>query len=124
MSISIKLKHSSVLNKTPTAGDLTEGELALNINTGSPAAYIKDSAGSIVKLAGAGAIGGTPASETALGIAELATQAETDAGTDDERIVTPLKLTTYVSQNLWIDGGSAVSNFGSAPAVINGGAAI
>lgn len=35
------------------------------------------------------------ASETVSGIAELATQAETDAGTDDARIVTPLKLKTW-----------------------------
>lgn len=35
------------------------------------------------------------ASETVQGIAELATQAETDAGTDDLRIVTPLKLKTW-----------------------------
>lgn len=34
------------------------------------------------------------ASETTAGIAELATQAETDAGTDDARIVTALKLKT------------------------------
>lgn len=34
------------------------------------------------------------ASETVKGIAELATQAETDAGSDDARIVTPLKLAT------------------------------
>jgi hypothetical protein len=34
------------------------------------------------------------ASETIAGIAELATQAEVTAGTDDERIVTPLKLKT------------------------------
>lgn len=34
------------------------------------------------------------ASETTAGIAELATQAETDAGSDDLRIVTPLKLAT------------------------------
>lgn len=32
------------------------------------------------------------ASESAAGIAEIATQAETDAGTDDARIVTPAKL--------------------------------
>jgi hypothetical protein len=32
------------------------------------------------------------ATESALGLAEIATQAETDAGTDDERIVTPKKL--------------------------------
>jgi hypothetical protein len=35
------------------------------------------------------------ASETVQGIAEIATQAETDAGTDDTRIVTPLKLAAY-----------------------------
>lgn len=35
------------------------------------------------------------ATETLLGIAEIATQAETDAGTDDLRIVTPLKLANY-----------------------------
>lgn len=37
------------------------------------------------------------ATETNAGIAEIATQAETDAGTDDQRIVTPLKLATYIS---------------------------
>lgn len=38
-----------------------------------------------------------PANESQAGIAEIATQAETDAGVDDTRIVTPLKLATYVS---------------------------
>jgi len=33
-----------------------------------------------------------PATETIKGVAELATQAETDAGADDQRTVTPLKL--------------------------------
>jgi hypothetical protein len=37
------------------------------------------------------------ASETVQGIAELATQAETDTGTDDARIVTPLKLQTRLA---------------------------
>jgi hypothetical protein len=40
------------------------------------------------------------ATETISGIAEIATQAETDAGTDDTRIVTPLKLATYVNRKL------------------------
>lgn len=40
------------------------------------------------------------ASETAAGIAEIATQAETDAGTDDARFVTPLKLATYSGRKL------------------------
>lgn len=35
------------------------------------------------------------ASETLKGIVELATQAETDAGTDDARVITPLKLANY-----------------------------
>jgi hypothetical protein len=39
--------------------------------------------------------GAPAASQTTSGIAEIATQAETDAGTDDLRIVTPLKLATY-----------------------------
>jgi hypothetical protein len=38
--------------------------------------------------------GSAAASETVAGVAELATQVETDAGTDDLRIVTPLKLKT------------------------------
>ncbi len=38
------------------------------------------------------------ASETAAGIAELATQAEVDTGTDDARIVTPLKLATHAGR--------------------------
>jgi hypothetical protein len=38
------------------------------------------------------------ASETTAGIAEIATQAETDAGTDDARIVTPLKLANFAGR--------------------------
>lgn len=38
------------------------------------------------------------ASETSSGIAEIATQAETDGGTDDLRIVTPLKLNTWANK--------------------------
>lgn len=53
------------------------------------------------------------ASESTAGIAELATQGETDAGTDDARIVTPLKLANWsgrlrkVSTN--VGDGSATS---------------
>lgn len=38
------------------------------------------------------------ATESTAGIAELATQAETDTGTDDARIVTPLKLANYAGR--------------------------
>ena len=37
------------------------------------------------------------ATESAAGIAELATQTEVNTGTDDQRIVTPLKLAVYVN---------------------------
>ena len=54
---------------------------------------------------GAGAVAWTnfgtsapAASETTAGIAEIATQAETDTGTDDTRFVTPLKLATYAGR--------------------------
>ena len=36
------------------------------------------------------------ATEAIKGVAEIATQAETDAGTDDERYITPLKLNAFV----------------------------
>lgn len=57
-------------------------------------------------VAGAG-----PASELTAGIAELATQAETDAGADDLRMVTPLKLKT----SPWAARGFAAT-FGDAAA--------
>jgi hypothetical protein len=38
------------------------------------------------------------ATETTAGIAEVATQAETDAGTDDARIVTPAKLANWATR--------------------------
>jgi hypothetical protein len=40
------------------------------------------------------------ASETTAGIAEIATQAETDTGTDDTRFVTPLKQATWSGRKL------------------------
>ncbi len=56
MAVNVRLKHSSVDGKAPVASDLLEGEVALNIHQNSPAAYIKDSNGDIVKLAGAGSV--------------------------------------------------------------------
>lgn len=69
-----------------------------------------------------------PASETTAGVAELATQAETDAGTDDARIVTPLKLATYAGRakrfSAAIGDGSATSiavthNLGTRDVVVD-----
>lgn len=53
------------------------------------------------------------ATESTAGIAEIATQAETDGGTDDARFVTPLKLATYSGRakrySATIGDGSATS---------------
>ena len=85
MSLNIRLKHSASANKKPQVTDLKSGELALNINGSSPAGYALDDAGAVQQMFG-------KATETQEGQAEIATQPEVDAGTDDERIVTPAKL--------------------------------
>jgi hypothetical protein len=81
MAIRLKLKHSATANKAPLPSDLDAGELALNTNAASPAAYIKDSAGNIVKLAGAGAVGAADATTTTKGVVTLADAAAITAGT-------------------------------------------
>jgi len=48
------------------------------------------------------------ASESVSGIAELATQVETDAGSDDLRIVTPLKLTNFSGLGGAADGDQSI----------------
>lgn len=51
------------------------------------------------------------ASEAASGVAELATQAETNTGTDDARIVTPLKLANWTgAKSGWPVAGKAMIN--------------
>jgi hypothetical protein len=57
------------------------------------------------------------ASESTAGPAEIATQAEVDAGTDATRIVTPATLATYVgSRCLWRTGDVRLTLRASAPA--------
>jgi hypothetical protein len=54
------------------------------------------------------------ASETTAGIAEIATQAETDTGTDDSRIVTPLKFTNSLRSHRAVSqviGDGTTTNF-------------
>lgn len=68
-----------------------------------------------VQFTGAGSV--PDASETVKGIIEIATQVETDAGTDDLRAVTPLKLANYTgflgtaltSANIFVGNGSNVA---------------
>ena len=52
----IQLKNSNVLDsgsaKQPTSANMLDGELAINFNSNDPAIFIKDSSGTIVRLAG------------------------------------------------------------------------
>ncbi len=67
-------------------------------NGNAPAgAYVPTSNDVATVIAGVVAGAVPPATETQAGIAEIATQVETDAGTDDTRIVTPLKLANFVA---------------------------
>lgn len=67
------------------------------------------------------------ATETVAGVAELATQGETDTGTDDQRIVTPLKLANWsgrkrkASANIGDGSGTSFNidhNFGFREVVV------
>lgn len=88
----IKIKNSQVKDKAPQPSDLVIGELAINTHADSPAVYLKDTAGAVRKIAGAGAVGATAATDTAQGVVELATAAEVTTGTDTTRAVTPAGL--------------------------------
>ena len=81
-----------------------DGQIWIDTSVDPPTSNIWDDTNSAWVQAG-----GTPAdaSETVKGIAELATQAEVNAGTDDKRIVTPAKLQAYVTEQLkatWLPG--------------------
>lgn len=74
------------------------------------------------------ATGASAASETTAGIAEIATQAETDTGTDDARFVTPLKLKNYAGARVpfgqTFGDGSATQfdlthNFGTVDVIVS-----
>jgi hypothetical protein len=79
-----ELEQATTTVEEGTNGGTTYRQTAVNFTLGS---------GSVVWSQFGASVGA--ASETSQGIAELATQAEVDTGTDDARIVTPLKLATW-----------------------------
>ena len=119
MAIRLKLKHSATANKAPLPSDLEAGELALNTNAASPAAYIKDSAGNIVKLAGSGSIGGVDATTTVKGVVTLADAAAITAGTAG-RVVTADQLKTTNDAIATAAGGGISGLTGTAPVTVTG----
>lgn len=72
----------------------SDGEFYYAIQVNGPSSAVKDpiSEPTFWTVSGVKASTVPDASETVKGIAEIATQAETDAGTDDTRFITPLKL--------------------------------
>jgi len=127
MATTITLKNSTVLDKVPTSLEI--GELAINANSGSPAAYIEDSSGAIIQLAGPGSE--PDATETVKGIAQIATTAQVTTGTDDTTIVTPAKLAAEIpaAQDLQsvCDEGTVTTTgatFGNGSTVIGSNGAI
>ena len=108
MSVKIKLKHSAVPGKAPLPSDLDNGELALNTNAASPAAYIKDSAGNIVKLAGAGSASTPDATKTVKGIVQLADAAAITAGIPG-RVVDAAQLKAVSDADDWARTGTTLA---------------
>lgn len=82
---------------TTTAVGITRYATAAEVNTGT-GTNNATLAVDVFNLVQSIVVGAVPAAtETNAGIAEIATQVETDAGLDDARIVTPLKLATFVA---------------------------
>ena len=112
MSVNIRLKHSAVSGKAPLSSDLEAGELALNTNEATPAAYIKDSAGNVVKLAGAGSVTGDEAvkkneaaSQNMIGDLTLGTDKITLDATDGSAEFAGLVSSSPVSSTTATDPG-------------------
>jgi hypothetical protein len=102
MSSAAEVEQAITTVEEGTNAGVSYRQTAVNVTLGST------SLAWTVFGSGAGA-----ASETSAGIAEIATQAETDAGTDDLRFITPLKLATSVFAsnkfNSTVGDGSATS---------------
>lgn len=85
-----------------TAAELEQAVVSVEEGTSAGASYRQTSINFVLDTgAVAWAAFGTAAgaaSETSAGVAEIATQAETDAGADDARIVTPAKLAGHANR--------------------------
>lgn len=87
-----------------TAAELEQAVTTVEEGTSAGASYRQTAVNFTL---GSGAVSWTAfgtaagaASESSAGVAEIATQSETDTGTDDARIVTPLKLATWSNRKL------------------------
>jgi hypothetical protein len=111
----------TALTRAPDANTFTEVEAAVviveegtaNLGTSWRQTQVNGTLGTNDILFTAFLAGAPDASETTKGIAEIATQAEVDGGTDDARFITPIKLknSKWFSQSkiFTIGDGSATS---------------
>jgi hypothetical protein len=114
MSLNIKNKRSAVAGSTPTPAQLEDGEIGVNYNSTDPALYIKDSTGTVVRIAGDGAVGTTPAdaTTTSKGVVQLADAAAVTAGTAG-RVVDAAQLKvvadSVAAEDLWDRSGTELT---------------
>lgn len=91
-----------------TSAELEQAVTTVEEGTSAASSYRQTSinftldSGSIAWAAFGASVGA--ASESSAGVLELATQAETDTGTDDARAITPLKLATWSNRKLKTSG--------------------
>lgn len=91
---------------TTTTPGIVELSTLAELQTGTAPAGAVPTANDVATVIQGVVVGAVPpAQEGQAGIAELATQAETDAGLDDTKIVTPLKLATFIA------GGGGAGSF-------------
>lgn len=81
MNTAAEVEQATTLVEEGTNAGTSWRQTAVNVTLGSTTLTFTQFGASV-----------SQATETSMGIAELATQAETNTGTDDLRIVTPLKL--------------------------------
>lgn len=98
-----------------TAAELEQAIVAVEEGTNASTSWRQTSVNFVLNTGAVAWVqfgtGASPASETTAGIAEIATQAETDAGADDSRTITPLKLKTTTH---FVKAVSALIGDGSA----------
>lgn len=87
-----------------TAAELEQAILTVEEGTSAGASFRQTSVNFVLDTGAVAwqsfGVVAAPATDTNAGVAEIATQAETDAGADDARFVTPAKLAGYVGRKL------------------------
>jgi len=135
MATTLLHKRSSTTTAVPTTGDLVAGELAINDWDGKLFIEKDDGSPSIVTFnpvtdAEKVVLGNTSgtntgdepaASTTVVGVAEIATAAEINTGTDDARTISPLGLASSDLQSK-VDGIEALADVTDATNVAAAGA--